>query len=266
MSDDNTYFLRSNAADSELRRLQVIERQLDPLSRQLITDAGIGAGKRCLEVGAGAGSMLRWLSGQVGASGEVMAVDLDTKYLSDCTQPNIRLIRDDIRQITLPSNYFDIVHCRNVLTHIFEWASVCRALVAALKPGGFLIIEEPDFAVARWLVARHPYREAFANFFFAFEHFSKLVGMQFDFGRRVPAILQVNQLEELRVINDEPIAQGGSAQAQMIRESSSQLGPMFVGRGLLQAEDLNRFIEFVEDPESWAIYMATIRGVGRKAR
>jgi hypothetical protein len=43
----------------EHERLQLLEAQADPLSIEAITATGIGRGSRCLEIGAGAGSIAR---------------------------------------------------------------------------------------------------------------------------------------------------------------------------------------------------------------
>ena len=44
---------------------------------------GLAEGWHVLEVGAGGGSMARWLSEQVGPSGRVMATDIDLQRLLD---------------------------------------------------------------------------------------------------------------------------------------------------------------------------------------
>src|SRR5262249_20305982 len=44
-------------------------------------------GWRCLEVGAGRGSMAVWLAEQVGANGHVVATDIDVTYLGRLDSP-----------------------------------------------------------------------------------------------------------------------------------------------------------------------------------
>ncbi len=67
---------------------------LDPLSRQ--RRALVQPGWRCLEVGAGRGSMARWLAQQVGEQGRVVATDVDTTYLERLTIPNLDIRRHNI--------------------------------------------------------------------------------------------------------------------------------------------------------------------------
>ncbi len=56
-------YLLSRTADAfERERLDLLERLSDPLSQRHLTALGIGQGWRCLEVGAGHGSVARWLA------------------------------------------------------------------------------------------------------------------------------------------------------------------------------------------------------------
>src|SRR5258706_847321 len=48
----------------------------------------------------------------------------------------------------LPERTFDLVHARAVLTFLPRPGEALSKLVAALKPGGWLLIEEPDYVSA----------------------------------------------------------------------------------------------------------------------
>src|SRR6266436_997381 len=72
--------------EAEDDRLSLLERILDPLScrrRELVWP-----GWRCLEVGAGRGSMAVWLADRVGEGGKVVATDIDVTYLKRLHLPN----------------------------------------------------------------------------------------------------------------------------------------------------------------------------------
>ena len=47
--------------------------------------------------GAGAGSVVRWLSGRVGPDGQVVAVDVDPRFLGDLGEPKVEARQCDIR-------------------------------------------------------------------------------------------------------------------------------------------------------------------------
>ncbi len=55
----------------------------------------------------------------------------------------------------------DLVHCRAVLSHVPEPHPVVRRMVAALRVGGWLLVEDGDFSSIRAVDAKHP----FAAFF-----------------------------------------------------------------------------------------------------
>jgi trans-aconitate methyltransferase len=48
---------------------------------------------------------------------------------------------------TLPAAKFDLVHTRLVLTHLPERERVLEKLAKAVKVGGWLLVEEPDFSI-----------------------------------------------------------------------------------------------------------------------
>ena len=50
---------------------------------------GIGRGWRCLEIGAAEGSMVRWMAGEVGEEGRIVAGDIDLRFLSEIELPRI---------------------------------------------------------------------------------------------------------------------------------------------------------------------------------
>ena len=58
----------------------------------------MGPGTRCLEVGAGGGSVAFWLAEQVGQSGVVVATDLETDFLESeaSSHPGMEVLRHDI--------------------------------------------------------------------------------------------------------------------------------------------------------------------------
>jgi SAM-dependent methyltransferase len=144
-ADGATGYGLDNAWHNALARLRSLEQWLDPATVRHLRARGVGAGWRCLEVGAGAGSVARWLCGQVCPGGEVVATDIDTRFLESRREANLRVLRHDITADNLPPAAFDLVHCRLVLAHLPDRHAVLSKLAAALKPGGQLVAEEMDF-------------------------------------------------------------------------------------------------------------------------
>jgi SAM-dependent methyltransferase len=135
------------SAPDEARRLQLFEQRLDPLTQRRLDRLGIGAGARCLEIGGGRGSVARALAARVGPSGHVTVTDLQLGYLSEIDAPNVEVLRHDVRSDTFPERSFDLVHTRAVLMHIPVDVEMLRRVASWLAPAGWLLLEEPDFAL-----------------------------------------------------------------------------------------------------------------------
>ena len=136
-----------HSAQDESRRLELLERRLDPLTKRRIERCGVSKGARCLEIGGGRGSITRWLSDVVGPAGRVIVTDLQTGFLTEIDASNVEVLRHDVRTGTFPPGSFDLVHTRAVLMHISSGVDLLRRMVSWLVPGGWLVLEEPDFGM-----------------------------------------------------------------------------------------------------------------------
>jgi SAM-dependent methyltransferase len=139
-----TTYAFDNAWHLARQRLSALEAMLDPGTIRHLEARGVGPGWHCLEVGAGGGSIADWLCRRVGPDGRVGATDLDTRFLAALDHPNLDVRRHDIVRDELPAATFDLVHLRLVLGHLPERATALRRLVAALRPGGWLVAEGMD--------------------------------------------------------------------------------------------------------------------------
>jgi SAM-dependent methyltransferase len=140
----------SNKSLQARERLRALEEMEDGFTRDSLNALGILRGWRCLEVGAGAGSVAYWLKEQVGDEGCVVATDIDTELLDParCT-----IWKHNIRTDELPHESFDLIHFRHILIHVpqQEHSVVLKLLFHGLKPGRALLAEESDLRT--WKVA-----------------------------------------------------------------------------------------------------------------
>jgi 2-polyprenyl-3-methyl-5-hydroxy-6-metoxy-1,4-benzoquinol methylase len=141
-----TTYIFDNAWEKARERLTGLEAYCDPGTIRHLEALGVGPGWCCLEVGAGGGSMALWLGAHVGPGGSVLATDIDTRFLDRLAHPQVTVRRHDIVREELPHGEFDLVYARSVLEHLPEREQVLRRLVAALRPGGWLLAEDVDFA------------------------------------------------------------------------------------------------------------------------
>ncbi|MDC4205513.1 MAG: class I SAM-dependent methyltransferase [Candidatus Manganitrophus sp.] len=128
------YVFQNTSFQAELNRLRSIEAIFDPETRRRLLSAGLKRGMRCLEVGAGAGSIMAWIASEIGPSGHVTAVDINTRFISN-PPPNVQLLCGDIQTVPLKPDSFDLIHARYVLVHISEYQTVLQTLWRSLKPG-----------------------------------------------------------------------------------------------------------------------------------
>ena len=138
-------YWRSNSLDDEAERLRLLEHIADDRTVRLLDNAGVTQGWRCAELGAGTGSIARWLADRVGESGFVLVTDLDTSLLSDLAGiAYVAVLQADLTKDTLPFESFDLVHTRSVLMHLPEREQVLATIIRALRPGGVVLVEEGD--------------------------------------------------------------------------------------------------------------------------
>jgi SAM-dependent methyltransferase len=130
-----------NAWELAERRLELLEASHDADSIRFAEALGIGPDWDCLEAGAGHGSFARWLAGRARS---VLAVDLDVRLLEHLEAPNLEVRSLNLATEALPPAAFDLVHTRLVLIHVPERERALRNLVSAVRPGGFLLVEEDD--------------------------------------------------------------------------------------------------------------------------
>lgn len=142
---ESRYVLATNATDAESTRLALVEEIYDPGTIRRLEALDIRAGSRCLEVGAGGGSIARWLAERIGPSGHVVAADIDCRFLHDLP-PNVEVRQLDIMTGEVETEHYDVVHGRAVLTHVPDPPTALGRMAAALRPGGVLLTEEADFA------------------------------------------------------------------------------------------------------------------------
>jgi SAM-dependent methyltransferase len=155
------YFAADADARAELARLRLIEAECDRDTLRYLDAIGVGNGWRCLEVGAGGGSIVRWLGRRVGPTGHVVAADIDPRFVGDLQDSNIEVRRCDITRDAVEPGRYDLVHSRLLLMHVSDPAEVLRRMTAPVRPGGWLIAEELDNGIAEALDPAHPLSDVF---------------------------------------------------------------------------------------------------------
>ena len=128
----------------EQARLHTLARVVDPGTRAVLTGIGIARGWHCCDVGSGAGTISAWMAEQVGPKGRVVSIDVDTRF-----QPPgagvIEVRRLDVTHDPIGSDEYDVVHARGLLQHLVQREAVLDAMIAAAKPGGWVVVGDVDW-------------------------------------------------------------------------------------------------------------------------
>lgn len=139
-------YLLDNARVEAGERFVWLAELFDGVTRGHFERLGVGAGSRCWEVGAGGTSIPEALATTVGPAGYVLATDIDPSWLKEGDGYDVR--RHDVAADPAPEpGTFDLVHARLVLVHVPDRARALATMVAALRPGGWLLIEDADTAL-----------------------------------------------------------------------------------------------------------------------
>jgi SAM-dependent methyltransferase len=251
-------YLLDHDWEQEPRRLQLLEEHADPTSIRRLEATGIGQGWKCLEVGAGRGSIARWLGKTVGPSGEVVALDLDTSLLADLDEPNIEVVEGDILDIDLPEASFDLVHARLVLMHVPERRRALERIVSLLRPGGSLVVEELDWMAI--LTDPDPDRVALFSVFRA-----ALTTIDFECGRALLRELGGAGLVDTTADFRVDVVEGATPLARWEQLSVKALTEQVLGAGTATAEQIEAHVARLGDRDYRCHGWAWIGARGRRA-
>jgi len=261
----SSHYVFDNAAPQARDRFANLSALYDQVTCRHLDRFGIGAGWSCLEVGAGGGSIAHFMSQRVGAAGGVVATDINIAWLKGALPANVELRQQDIGVDALPEDAFDVVHARAVLTFVPERRAALNRMIAALKPGGWVLIEEmlppiteawdrpdePDVALARKARA-------------AIMEVVRRGGGDPSFPQLLPEYLSAYRLAEFG-------AEGyfvpfrTDAVLGLSKANIEQLAPAIVDTGLMDAAELERYREVLSRPDCfYPASMALISVWGRR--
>lgn len=190
-------------------RLALLEEILDAATSRRFDVIGVRDGWKCLEIGAGGGSVCEMLCRRVGPTGHVTAIDIDTRFVRTLHHSNLEIREENILDVDLPVGAFDLVHTRFTLCHIDEREAVLEKLILALKPGGTLFLEEPDGHSIDTLDATE-WHDVTMRVFGIIEQ----RGSDILWARGLPARVLSLGMRDIRAEVDLPYFQGGSNHAE----------------------------------------------------
>ncbi|WP_394848954.1 methyltransferase domain-containing protein [Pendulispora brunnea] len=232
LTDPYSTGLLSKDYPSELARLRAVEGWADPQSIALLQSLPIRPDFRCLEMGAGAGSIAYWLADRC-SHGRVVAADIDPRYLDARRFPNLEIAQTDLITDDFPKGHFDLIHARLTLSHIPQRDDILSRAIGWLKPGGWIVVEDyyvppvSEMSCEPMRVVMGAAMDAFAA-----------QGTDMLWARKIPERLIRLGVQDLRLLT-QPLTIGVGLPSEAVwRLSLEQFFPSFLEKELLTEAEI----------------------------
>jgi SAM-dependent methyltransferase len=236
MTDDGGYLLANRRAEAG-QRFDALAELFDASTCRHLVAVGLAPGWRVWEVGAGGPSVPAWLAGRVGTGGRVLATDIDTRWLDGT--PGVEVLRHDVAAEPPPDGPFDLVHARLVLVHVPDRATALARMAAALRPGGWLVVEDADPALQPLVCLENsgPAEERANRLKSGFRRLLAERGADLALGRTLPRRLREAGLVDVAADAYFPIS--GPACDELERASVELVRTQLVDRGLATEAEID---------------------------
>lgn len=233
---------------------------LDPTTLGRLATIGAGPGWQCLEVGAGNGTIANALAG-LGA--RVVATDVDLSQLNPA--PGVTVLEHDITRDPLPEGEYDLIHARCVLMHLPGRREALDRMVRALRPGGWLLVEDID---GRWqpsVLSADP--EAGLLCAKVYETMVRLLtaaGADWDWAGHAHGAFRDHGLIDVSCAAHAQSWSSGGDGCELLGVHAVQLREPILTLGLISAEELDRWRDLLRSPHFTLMSWMDIGTWGRR--
>ena len=172
-------------------------------------------------------------------------MDLDLS-LVDARAPNLEFRKADIVAGPVTAGSFDIVTARAVLHHVADAGKAIANLVASLRPGGVILLIEPDFLPVT--IAEPPEARAFWSGWLAW---SRDRGIDYQIGRTLAPRLAALGLKRISGTAETAIYNGRSLWADYWTQTVKELREDLISCGKLNDALVDTFLGYCADPAWW---------------
>jgi ubiquinone/menaquinone biosynthesis C-methylase UbiE len=204
---------------------------LDPMTTTRLAQTGVTDGWHCLDVGAGGGSVATWLAQQVAPSGRVLATDIKSVHIR--AGPGLEVAQHDIVRDPLPETAFDLICARLVLLHLPERRAVLGRLVRALRPGGWLQLDEFDITYGpALLMPNSRARRLYETFLAAKAKLFNTAGADGAWGQHVTQAMHDAGLVNINTVPHVELWHAGSPGVRLLIHHTFHLRNHFIEAGM----------------------------------
>nr|WP_314560390.1 class I SAM-dependent methyltransferase [uncultured Pseudomonas sp.] len=225
----------------QLERLRTLEQAFDPSSQAVFDQLNLPSNSAILDLGAGAGSLARWLSKRF-PDATVTATDIDIRFLTDI--PGIRVIAHNATIDDFPAASFDVVHVRALLCHLTAREEILTRAVTWVRSGGWLVIE--DVSLQPSLRTANPVFRKVAQAGMAL--LEQSIGSDMLWADTLPGRLHDLGLSNIGHRALEGRIGDNSAADSFWAATTAQAGPALLKLGLLTQIDLDAMASLRADP------------------
>ena len=141
----------------EQRRLSILN---DMLNEASLRELALAGGEAILDVGCGLAQLSRLMAHAAGPGGQVVGVERSPEQIAEALRQAgadgeeglVELRLGEALELPLsPAEWgsFDVAHARFLLEHVPDPLAVVRRMVAAVRPGGRIVLEDDNHEVMR---------------------------------------------------------------------------------------------------------------------
>jgi len=254
-------YLLDNQQSEAGQRFDALATLFNPSTFRHMGSIGLSLGWRVWEVGAGGASVPAWIAEQTKA--DVLATDIDTTWL-EAEEDGFVVKRQDIGTEPAPDDSFDLVHARLVLVHVPQRSKALATMIDALKPGGWLLVEEADPGLQPLACPDdHGAAEKLANKLkLAFRVLMAERGVDLSFGRKLPRLLRAAGLVDVQSDAYFPI--GGPAVDRLERATVEQIRARLIAAQLATEGEIEQHLSNIATGELDLATSPMVSAWGRK--
>ena len=248
-------YIFDNAAEAEIaKRFSYLDTLYNPRTFRFIEATGIRSGWQCLEIGGGSGSVAAWMAERVGPSGSVLVTDIDPRCIGEAglhSIANLEVRRHDIGIDPLPEAAFDLIHARLVLIHVPQRHQALQRIARALKPGGWVVIEDFEARLFDLTIPAADVVEAArcGKMLDALAQLMEERGFEREWSRGLYRRLKAAGLTDTGMEGHVAVREGGSPGAALLAVSFAQVRNEAVAKGLITDAEVDTLQARLNEPD-----------------
>ncbi|MBG0850501.1 methyltransferase domain-containing protein [Streptomyces spinoverrucosus] len=233
----------------------------DVVTMDRLRQLGVGPGWRCLDVGAGTGSVARRLLREAGVA-QVVAADRDVRFLSAEPLPGLTPYEADVASEKFAPGRFDLVHARFLLMHLPDRARVVSRLAGLLTPGGIQVVSDAvDLTTAH--APDGPYAAAMRAMW---QGLRDTIGTDITWVPRCPQLLQDAGLESVAAEIHVPPLVPGTPISRFWAETWQRARGAMVATGLVDDAGVDEAVRCLDSPAFTGLSPGMLTAWGRAPR